>query len=479
MAVTEIKFQVLDVGQGSANFIEIYDGTSLVHTVLIDLGTTSGSAQGALAVDYIAAKLNTMTKAGTPAPRIDLLLLTHSDTDHVNLLTKLLDKFPTTDTHPLKIDKVRYGGDSALYKKGKKKTSVLVELKGYCGDIKPPSPASRGVDKLKKWVVFWQVEDVKIYLVAANVPEAADDVKVDGSKKRKRSTQPSAYAINTCSLVNLIEWDGYWYATAGDATATTLTECNKVLDEAPTPFSKTFMMTLPHHGSKNTIFNLRKATDDPGDEAVEVVDDFAKSLAAENVCASANRTNHHHPSLFVIDIFNKYLDDSFIFWKDPSLADDRHLYTTWVDKTITKAGKGTAYPATWRYASLETAVNFYTTLYTREGEIPIPNYVYPPEASAALTTKVPTGTAGGVRWNFYMDATQKGLSRHPDNAVTDATPMASRASRSKQDSRTGAALPPVASPKPRPHRPASLPATTVHAFPQRLAPSLRRLHGVS
>ncbi|MFC5740613.1 MBL fold metallo-hydrolase [Dyella tabacisoli] len=478
MATTQVNFQVLDVGQGSGNFIEIYDGTTLTNTVLIDLGTTSGSVQGAAAVAYIAAQLNKMTKDGEPAPNIDLLIMTHSDADHISLVSKLLDLYPPRPPDPplLTIGQVRYGGDVKLFAKGRAKKNVLTRLKEYCKDIKPPAADEGGVNAGGKWVNFWEQADVKIYLLAANVPETGGTT-VEGSKKRKRSSEPSAYSINTRSMVNIIEWDNYWYATAGDATATTLVECNKVLAAAPKPFRPTFMLTLPHHGSKNTIFNLRVATQAPSDEAVEVVRSFAQSISAKAVCASANKTKDHHPSLFVIDLFVQYTDKTFIFWKDPLLAGDRHLYTAWVDKTITADGVTPVYASPWKFASLETVQNFYTTLYSRPGEIPLANYVYPPTPATALTTALPVGTAGGVRWNFYMTKTEYGLTRHPDNALLDATPSAMRPAQP----RPGSAIP----------VPATIPAPSIAApspvsIPQLIeprplsvaAPSLQRLRQI-
>lgn len=430
MATTQVNFQVLDVGQGSGNFIEIYDGSELKHTVLIDLGTTSGKTQSPTAIAYITDKLNSMKDAsGDAAPKIDLLLLTHSDTDHINLMWKLLKNFPATGDGALNIEMVRYGGDSRHYKKGANGKNILVELGKYCSDIRPPGAAEMGVDKSGKWVRFWEEAGVEVYLVAANVPVVAGTASTDGttppSKKRKREAEPDAYALNTRSLVNIVEWDGYWYATAGDATATTLVECNKVLAKATSPLPTTFMLTVPHHGSKNTIFDLKVATDEPSDEAVKVVKSFAKKISARTLCASANKTGHHHPSLFVSDIFVKYTD-THIYWSDPLLADDRHLYTAWVDVTITGTGVDPAYPSTWEYASLETEQNYFTTLYTRPGIIPIANYVYPPIPASELITDEPTGTIAGARWNFYMTKTEMGISRHPGNALADTTPLSRR-----------------------------------------------------
>ncbi|MFC5740614.1 hypothetical protein [Dyella tabacisoli] len=440
MATTQVNFQVLDVGQGAGNFIEIYDGTTLTDTVLIDLGTTSGRRQGATAVTYIYNQLNTMTDAhGDPAPRIGLLLLTHSDTDHINLINQLLDRFPTGAMHPLKIDRVRYGGDYGMYAKGKRKKNVLVRLKSYCNDIKAPPAREIGVDKTGKWIPFWQQADIKIHLVASNVPDSTATT----SRKRPRVSTPSAYAINTRSLVNIIEWDSMWYTTTGDATATTLVECNKVLAAVPKPLLPTFMATLPHHGSRKTIFNLKLASDDPQPVAVIVVKDFARSIAAKTVCASANETGHHHPSLLVSELFSEFTEQSHVFWSDPLLTGQRHLYTAWVDKIITASGVTPAYTSPSRYASLQTSQNFYTTLYTRPGRIQFAKFVYPPTPAVALATAAPTGTTNGARWNFYMTKTEYGLTRHPGNLQTDTTPAAMHLPRPKAGGSVAAQQAPV------------------------------------
>src|SRR4028118_789745 len=90
-----IKFQVLDVGQGSGNFIEIYGAkTAPDTTILIDLGSElESTAAGVPAAKYIVDKLKAMDE-----PTLDTMILSHSDSDHINLLDLVLDEFYPPNT---------------------------------------------------------------------------------------------------------------------------------------------------------------------------------------------------------------------------------------------------------------------------------------------------------------------------------------------------------------------------------------------
>jgi hypothetical protein len=403
MTVAQIKFQVLDVGQGSGNFVEIWDDKGkLIQTILIDLGSDhSMQTAGVPSVNYISGQLKLM-----PKPTLNMVALTHSDSDHISLMGRLLEKYPKPSD--LDIGMVRYGGDRPLYRK-RKAENIITTLEEYSSDVDAPGAADSGVDINGDWSAIWEEGGVKVYLVVGNVP-----VISSSGKKAKTTAKPNAYSINTKSLVMIVEWNTYWFVITGDATAATLAECNKVLHKAKT-INKVFMLTLPHHGSKNTIFNLSSATQTPTDDAIKVVDEFAKKLNAMTLSASADDTKHHHPSLFVTDMFAKYTDMSSIYWKDSLLPDDRHFYTAWADRTITATGITPSWPPKQQYAALQTKQNIYSTLYANATMVI--QYAYPPSPATALTGAAPTGMPLGVRWEFTIDATHLSLQRYSNRLM--------------------------------------------------------------
>src|SRR5689334_1409073 len=118
-----MRFQVLDVGQGSGNFIEYWDDDEdLIATVLIDLGSEYAKEEaGGAAVAYIVGKLQAMDD-----PTLDAVMLSHSDSDHVNLLTKIFDQMDVTE---LSIGAIYYGGERSKYTKHG--TNILTEAEKY------------------------------------------------------------------------------------------------------------------------------------------------------------------------------------------------------------------------------------------------------------------------------------------------------------------------------------------------------------
>ncbi|MFZ2407685.1 MAG: hypothetical protein WAW41_21340, partial [Methylobacter sp.] len=87
MATGLVNITVLDVGQGMGTFVEIYDTSgALISTLLFDLGSLNNKVSaGGPSVQYLVDKLKSMAD-----PTIELLVLSHKDGDHVNLIEDLL-----------------------------------------------------------------------------------------------------------------------------------------------------------------------------------------------------------------------------------------------------------------------------------------------------------------------------------------------------------------------------------------------------
>jgi glyoxylase-like metal-dependent hydrolase (beta-lactamase superfamily II) len=132
-----LVFRVLDVGQGSANIIELREKEDILNTIVIDLGTSRGmSVSDGPTADAMFTLLNSMDD-----PKIGALVLSHSDSDHINLIKPVLDRFaPPGPRVPgrknLEISWVRYGGPADKYVHEdpitKEKTNVIELVKSYC-----------------------------------------------------------------------------------------------------------------------------------------------------------------------------------------------------------------------------------------------------------------------------------------------------------------------------------------------------------
>jgi hypothetical protein len=342
---------VLDVGQGSCNYVEIVDGTgAVIHNMLIDLGTNSAQK---IATD----NLNWLTKRieNRADPRIDVVILTHGDTDHYNMMLKLLPALNPAATS--RIGMVRYGGTLLRYKIGN--TYLINALKKYCADIATFTPVQTSYDKIKKtWKPIWSAgpnpDDPKLRLIVANTPHPRD-------------YKPTGESINTKSVVTALKWEGYWMIASGDATATTIAAVNDILTGVTNAdLPDAFLLTMPHHGSRKTTYDLVKANDLPGDDARKVIDDFLGTFKPMTMAVSAGEKHHHHPSMLMVEQFARYAETGVTFWKDPALAHDRHFLTCWVDLPITAKGVTPAWPTGWIYGTTQTSLNVYSTLYFKD-----------------------------------------------------------------------------------------------------------------
>ena len=134
MAIKYVATTVLDVGQGQSTFTCVYDNSSpskIIHTLLFDCGSDKKSPETDNNIDYIADKL-----AGMDTPTLDLLVFSHSDSDHISLMYWVLDAYHKKTKTALKIKKVWYAGDADFYTKDG--FNILDYLAKYCHKFTVP-----------------------------------------------------------------------------------------------------------------------------------------------------------------------------------------------------------------------------------------------------------------------------------------------------------------------------------------------------
>ena len=203
---SKIAVTMLDVGQGSGTFVEIYTGTKITATALLDLGSERAKDEaGGPSVDYLVKQLTSMTK-----PRIDFFSLSHSDSDHINLVQDLLAFFDPPGTKKpkkpiLEIGSVIYGGPRVLYAKHSG-TNVLTSIEAYQpkGTTKPqPLPSNNS--SFYGTAPMFAKDEVEIRLLVGN--HVSSEPRTVRKKIGDKQWRTDSYSLNTYSLIFVVAFD--------------------------------------------------------------------------------------------------------------------------------------------------------------------------------------------------------------------------------------------------------------------------------
>lgn len=417
-----LAFQVLDVGQGSGNLLEFYNTASqLVATALLDLGSEAKkTAAGGPSAQYIVNQLKSMPGGA----KLNLVILSHSDSDHINLIYKVLQEFSPDGTGgkpQLVVEKVIYGGTHNKYKKGKSNTPASRNVLDYLSDFFPGDEDERLESLQPMSSSFWSeegfdptatIEGANFYILVGNA--VPSQIYLFQSSDKPDPSMPESYALNTNSVVMVIDYKSSQFVVLGDATGVTIAACNESIitwDLATELLVDVFMVTAPHHGSETTTFDLLGiSTDSDSGEALgrKNLEEFTAAVHSDSVTASAERRgNFGHPSMKVLQAFWPQLGSGAYF--DPALTGGKnHFYTAFFDKNqyVFQSGLGTTkWPSTDDWASVQTAENVFTNLYRVAGlvkDAEVPPLPVKAGAAAAMGAAVPPL---GVRWTFLVPAT--------------------------------------------------------------------------
>lgn len=281
-----VTFDFMDVGQGDCTFIQVCNGNSIDdrditpnRAILVDFGSSKNAfVAGPDAAAYIGAQLGKMM-----VPAIDLIVLTHSDEDHHNLIIPQLLKIDD-----LEIGEVLFSGHAADYSytpfmSGRERNTIdsinayakkriCFGLSSDCSSLVAPGAAPYAVfDGLSMWIVI------------ANYPS------------------DSARDPNTKSIVTLWEYAGYKVILPGDATAATLDEINNWTRRSGTEgmVRDASVLRLPHHGSERTTLMGN------GAGKWKVTEDFVDLVRPRAITIGADtRGDYRHPRQTVIDKYD-------------------------------------------------------------------------------------------------------------------------------------------------------------------------------
>lgn len=231
--MAKMTFQFLDVGQGDSTLVQIRpDGKNYDELVLVDCGEKRSpfKVPSGDALNYLKATINANSvSAGYTVPYVDVLFITHPDSDHYNLLPALVSgPFSSYGAQPLRFGKVYFGGNPADYPCG------------FLEGLNPQSPLATfengqhaKITPSGTVVPDWEFANgsVKVYLLSVNYPSR-------GGVK-----------ANPKSVVLLFDLKGKKVTLQGDAEENVESYIRQTFAHVP-GFLKAWAMKLGHHGSR-------------------------------------------------------------------------------------------------------------------------------------------------------------------------------------------------------------------------------------
>ncbi|MCX4695673.1 MBL fold metallo-hydrolase [Streptomyces sp. NBC_01408] len=308
--------KLLFCGQGMTKLIEVYDNgvekDPADFLALVDCGGNKSDADKAL--EYIAGKV-----AARNPPRLDYVVISHQDGDHVKLLSLLGDKLK-------EIGNTTVGGvfaGGALWQPVNWNT-----LKHFlqCVDY-PEKDVIRGAPgqshykgKTKPSELGYLVRhgDVHLRLLISNlvVEGGGDDI-----------------VKNASSAAVVVDNGDYAVVLPGDATYQTMGAINDISNLKAVLLPSVVALEMPHHGALRTAVENYTSSGNVDQFGWKIIKGFADTMAPQNVGASAGPWNTHcHPMQEVLEVFwpsdvvtmHSYV--SYLFQKQ---GNEGEGWTTW------------------------------------------------------------------------------------------------------------------------------------------------------
>jgi beta-lactamase superfamily II metal-dependent hydrolase len=204
LAAEDVRIHFLDVGQGDCTLVQCPDGIN----VMVDCGSIGGS-DSAAARNYLLEQLG-------PNPKIDVLVITHPDQDHYNLLPTVLEG--------VEIGRVLLTDPNERYTVAKvnewlDKIPAPKQILGADEFDAPDAPSE-----------LFGSEEVEFYVLAANI-------------------EGSLSPTNTRSIVLMVSFNSFDTILTGDATRNTE---SVILDRYEVDWLDTEVLKIGHHGSEAT-----------------------------------------------------------------------------------------------------------------------------------------------------------------------------------------------------------------------------------
>jgi len=304
----ECNLHFLPAGQGDCFVIQFQDERSSYHNILIDGGNRS-------TLDFKKQKKQLLKiidngKKG----RFDLVIVTHSDQDHILGILKLvgdddieqhvdeywfnseksLAKFFESDfanTQRYPVNKAHKGAVRSSRQQDNDLYAALAENKKWNGELITEDTVkdisglkitvlSPSVDKLQSLNDYWPTKPLKNKVVRSSGEGKFDyDLSIQELEKELMNFKQDESPVNGASIAFLIEFNSLkWLFLSDSHPDIVVTNLKKLVDSDNK--IKINVVKLSHHGSKKNT----------NDELLELID-------CQNFVISANANkNHFHPN---------------------------------------------------------------------------------------------------------------------------------------------------------------------------------------
>ncbi len=418
--MSTMRFIVLPVGQGSGTLIEILDDDAAktpLAAILVNLGSMLWKVHeaGFVSADLVGQELRRMNNA----PTLNAVLLSHGDADHINLVGRLLESFlPPAQSGPrnqtLAVENVWYAGYPANYTK--RGVNFLAMLHSYRPGL-ATNVHQLGPDVSDLNVPLLSGNGLELYVITANTAVASTEVAAESEEDLHQGTV--SYLNNTVSLVLLVAYGAQrrYIVVTGDATGMTLARCNTAISNYPGDLAPVLSMTLPHHGSAVTTYNLLGAVTqehDPMAFAQYNVNWFVDSLRPQSLTVSAGEVERYClPSARTIMDFGRHIEERSPY-SDAALRNinpPQHFYTSYFERheltvlSDAMTDAVTQWPPSEGWQTVRTSKAVYTTDYFREpGAQNVPEAFPPNVTIGAGQPPYNPAPPWGAGWAFCISA---------------------------------------------------------------------------
>lgn len=246
----DLEIHVIDVGQGDSTVTLCPNG----DRILVDMGSKGGKFASEKAA--IRQDIRDLLEG-----RVDVLVVTHPDGDHNNMIAQTLAGIP--------VHRVIIGGATSTF--------VVDDFEDWLEAFRPSGrlvePTQSFSDPEGTPSSLFDCGEADVWILAANVPS---------------TTSASNFVNNTPSIVLKVVFGDFSIILTGDATTDTESHVLATYSDA---FLQSDVLKLGHHGSRATSTGRS----------------WARTVSAETAFSSASSSNNFgHPSWDVVAVAGDY-----------------------------------------------------------------------------------------------------------------------------------------------------------------------------
>lgn len=263
----QLVVHYIDIGQGDCIYIAFPDGTDM----LIDCGSEKGRKE------YETSAISNL-KELNPDGKIDRVMATHSDTDHISYLDEVLSEFQVGNVYMPNIrsnnlDKsVKVGDlDASKLKKFTDKDTIDTERYTEFFIAALSEPNCNITLNIGKYEIRGQDYTFTFYCLSQE--------EWDSRSLKTKAGYPDATQINAVSPIGILEYAGRRLVFTGDSN-----ESNEKYYCETYPYVDCDVLKVAHHGSKGSSSNK-----------------FLEHVTCEYAVISAGGKSYGHPEQETLD----------------------------------------------------------------------------------------------------------------------------------------------------------------------------------